>query len=139
MTQQEIRLVQESVEKILPQTREMGDLLYQRLFEIAPEVKSLFKTDIATQSRKLMSILVHIIANLDQLDKLSEEFKDLASKHHDYQITPEHYRFLKSAFLWTLEQKLSNWSIDLENAWRVAYDTLVGAMITQQEAMAQQK
>jgi len=136
MTQQEIRLVQESVEEILPHTQEMGDLLYQRLFEIAPEVKSLFKTDMTLQSRKLMSILVHVIANLDQLDKLTEEFKGLAAKHHDYQITPKHYRFLKSAFLWTLEQKMSNWNTDLESAWRIAYDTLAGAMIVEQERIA---
>ncbi|MEM6699545.1 MAG: globin domain-containing protein [Bacteroidota bacterium] len=136
MTQEEIRLVQESVEEILPYAQEMGELLYQRLFEIAPEVQSLFKTDIVTQSRKLMSILVHIIANLDQLDKLTKEFKDLAAKHHDYRITPEHYRLLKAAFLWTLEQKISDWNMELENAWRIAYDTLAGAMIVEQEKIA---
>ena len=125
--------MQESVEEIMPQTQEMGEMLYQRLVEIAPEIQSLFKTDIATQSRKLMSILVHIIANLDQLDKLTEEFQGLAAKHHDYRITPEHYRLLKTAFLWTLEQKMSNWNAELESAWRIAYDTLAGAMITEQE------
>ncbi|MEM8529185.1 MAG: globin domain-containing protein [Bacteroidota bacterium] len=130
MTQQEIQLVQESVTELMPRTQQMGEALYARLFEIAPELKALFKTDIPQQSRKLMSIIIHVIANLDQMDHLEEELQDLSAKHSTYNITASDYEVLKEAFLWTFAQEMGeNWTDELSKAWAAAYDILAKAMM----------
>ncbi|MEM9848720.1 MAG: globin domain-containing protein [Bacteroidota bacterium] len=130
MTQQEIQLVQESVTELMPRTQQMGEALYARLFEIAPELKALFKTDIPQQSRKLMSIIIHVIANLDQMDHLEEELQDLSAKHSTYNITASDYEVLKEAFLWTFAQEMGeNWTDELSKAWAAAYDILAKVMM----------
>ncbi|MEM1325588.1 MAG: globin domain-containing protein [Bacteroidota bacterium] len=138
MTQQDIQLVQDSMTYVLPQAQQTGERLYTHLFELAPEVKSLFATDIATQSRKLMSILVHITANLDQMDSLQAELADLAIKHNAYQVKASHYAILKTALMNALAESLEEkWTADLELAWGKAYDQIAETMIEVQEAAAQ--
>ncbi len=130
MTYQQISLVQKSMQEMIPMAKEAGELFYRRLFEIAPELRPMFKTDIPQQSRKLMTVLIHIIANLDQLDILEEELKDLGQKHLDYQVESEHYDILEEALLWTFEKKLEkSWNEELKEAWQSAYQKISAAMM----------
>ena len=52
MTPDQITLVQESFEKVLPVADHISDLFYDRLFATAPEIRPLFSDDLADQKRK---------------------------------------------------------------------------------------
>ncbi|MEM8526941.1 MAG: globin domain-containing protein [Bacteroidota bacterium] len=133
MTAREIETIQESMEIILPDAMVVGTKMYERLFEIASEVRPLFKEDIEKQSRKLMSILVHITANLDQFDMLKEELEQLAIKHEAYQVEAAHYDILRAALFWTLEQHLqAAWTPEMATAWGKAYQAIASSMIATQ-------
>ena len=47
MTPQQIELVQTSFKKVVPIAGTAADLFYDRLFEIAPEVRSMFPQDLS--------------------------------------------------------------------------------------------
>ena len=49
MTPQQIELVQSSFKKVVPIAGTAADLFYNRLFEIAPEVRSMFPQDLSEQ------------------------------------------------------------------------------------------
>ncbi len=130
LNKSQIQLVQESIQDILPVAQQTGEQFYEHLFEVAPPLRDLFHSDMRSQSRKLMTILIHIVANLDQWEGLEEELAELARRHIDYQVEITHYDQIGEALFWTLQQKLGNtWTPLLEEAWQAAYQQIADAMI----------
>jgi hemoglobin-like flavoprotein len=132
MTTKQIELVKTSwatIAQVDPITA--GGLFYNRLFEIAPEVKPMFsRSDIAEQSKKLLSMLSYVINKLDKLDDILDEVKKLAIRHSGYGVQDEHYTAVGTALLWTLEQALGNeWNLELKEAWTTCYTLLAEAMM----------
>ncbi|MHB8629932.1 MAG: globin domain-containing protein [Aggregatilineales bacterium] len=79
-------------------------LFYERLFVIAPEAKSLFKTNIDVQGPKLMTMLITVVKGLDRLGELTVVLQRLAERHVGYGVKQEHYALADEALLWTLEK-----------------------------------
>lgn len=130
MTPEQIKLVQDSFAKVAPIADGASVLFYARLFEIAPEVKSLFHGDMAEQRRKLMATLAVVINGLSDLPAIRPAASALAKKHVGYGVQPAHYETVGQALLWTLEQGLgSAWTPPLSAAWTAAYTTLSEFMI----------
>ena len=130
MTPALVKLVQDSVAKVAPIAELAAALFYGRLFEIAPEVKPLFKGDMAEQGRKLMATLAVVVNGLANLDTVLPAASALARRHTDYGVKPGHYAPVGEALLWTLERGLgAGWTQELAAAWVAAYTTLSQFMI----------
>ncbi|WP_435353363.1 globin family protein [Emticicia sp. SJ17W-69] len=132
MNTYQIKLVKDTfalVAKIPAET--VGELFYNRLFEIAPEVSPMFsKTSMPEQSRKLISMLSYVVGKLDKLESIIDEVAKLAQRHIKYGVEPKHYEPVGAALLWTLEKGLgTNWNEEVKEAWTLCYVTLSGAMI----------
>ena len=132
MTPEKIALVQDSFAKVVPIADQAAILFYDRLFEIAPEVKPMFHGDMAEQRRKLMSVLGVVVTGLSRLETVLPAASALAKKHVTYGVKDEHYPIVGSALLWTLEQRLGEaWNPELAEAWTTAYGTLSSYMISE--------
>ena len=132
MTPEQIKLVQASFSKVAPIADKAAVLFYDRLFEIAPSVKTLFPKDMTEQRRKLMSMLAIVVSGLSDLPSILPAASALATRHVAYGAKPEHYPVVGSALLWTLEQGLGkDWTADVADAWTAAYTTLSTFMINQ--------
>ena len=70
MTPDQVQLVQQSFAKVAPIAGQAAALFYGRLFEIAPEVKPLFRGDMAEQGRKLMATLAVVVNGLGNLESI---------------------------------------------------------------------
>nr|WP_287082227.1 globin domain-containing protein [Methylobacterium sp.] len=55
----------------------VADLFYGRLFDIAPQVRSLFPDDMTAQKRKLVAMLALAVSNLDKPEALVATVRDL--------------------------------------------------------------
>lgn len=132
MTPQQVKLVQESFAKVAPIAPQAADLFYGRLFEVAPQVRSLFPDDLREQKKKLMAMLAVVVAGLDKLDTILPAASALAKRHVGYGAAAEHYPVVGGALLWTLEKGLGDaWTPELASAWTDAYTTLSGFMISE--------
>jgi hemoglobin-like flavoprotein len=130
MTSDEIDLVQSTFEKVRPISQVAAGLFYDRLFEIAPEVKPLFKGDMAEQGRKLMATLAVVVGSLHSLSTILPAVSALAKKHVEYGVKPGHYASVGAALLWTLERGLGTaWTPEAAKAWTNAYTTLSNFMV----------
>ena len=131
MTPKQVELVRSSwlhVAAIDPEI--VGTLFYNRLFETAPGVKHMFHRPIPEQSRKLLTILDHVIEKLDALEEIVENIVKLAQRHNNYGVKPEHFADMGEAFLWTLERSLGeNWNDELKEAWTLCYVRISSAML----------
>ena len=132
MTPQQIELVQSSFAKVTPIAETAAALFYGRLFEIAPEVKPLFRGDLAEQGRKLMMTLGVVVNGLKNLDSILPAAKTLAVRHVGYGVKAEHYAPVGEALIWTLDKGLgADFTPEIRNAWLAAYGALSGMMITE--------
>ena len=132
MTPDQVKLVQQSFSKVVPISDQAAVLFYDRLFEVAPQVKSMFPADMSAQRGKLMATLAAVVNGLGNLQSVLPTVCALAKRHATYGARPEHYPVVGAALLWTLEQGLgSGWTPEVADAWKAAYGTLSGFMISE--------
>lgn len=130
MTPEQIDAVQASFKKVAPIADAAAEIFYTRLFEIAPEVKPMFKGDIKEQGSKLMATLGVVVNGLRDLDKIVPVAQQLAVKHIDYGVKAEHYTPVGEALIFTLEKGLGDdFTPEVKDSWLSAYTTLSGVMI----------
>lgn len=136
MNAQQIELVQASFEMVRPIADQAAETFYQRLFEIAPEYRSLFKNNMRKQGAMLMSTLGLAVGSLNNLEAILPAVRSLGQRHAGYGVTAEHYQPVAEAFLWTLDHYLGEaFTPELKEAWVEAYTILAGAMIEASEAV----
>jgi hemoglobin-like flavoprotein len=130
VTPEQIKAIQDSFAKVAPISDQAAALFYGRLFEIAPEVKPLFRGDMQEQGRKLMATLAVVVSNLGNITSILPAASALAKRHVDYGVKASHYEPVGVALLWTLERGLgAQWTPDLKAAWGAAYGLLSQFMI----------
>lgn len=129
MTPQQKTLVQTSFAKVAPIADEAAALFYQRLFDMDPSLRPLFKGDMTEQGRKLMAMLAMAVNGLNRLDDLVPAVRQLGVRHAGYGVTDDHYDTVAGALLWTLEQGLGDeFTPEVKDAWVVAYTVLATTM-----------
>jgi hemoglobin-like flavoprotein len=132
MTPDQIKAIHDSFAKVIPISEQAAALFYCRLFEIAPEVKPLFRGDIEEQGRKLMAMLAAVVNGLGNLETILPEASALAKRHIDYGVKAADYVPVGAALLWTLQRGLgSQWTPELAAAWTEAYTVLSEFMISE--------
>ena len=129
MTPQQIDLVQTSFKKVVPIAATAAHLFYDRLFEIAPEVRPMFPQDLKEQKVKLMSMLGTAVGSLHKLDTILPAVKALGERHKGYGVTATPYAPVGAALLWTLEKGLGpDFTPEVKAAWTETYTALAGVM-----------
>ena len=97
----EFRRDRQSAELVRPALADVGQtagLFYDRLFEIAPEVRPLFRHDIDEQKRKFIATLAVIVGSLDDSSKLDRAAPTaLARQHVSFGVQPAHYSLVGEA------------------------------------------
>jgi len=130
MTPTEIALVRSSFDKVLPISEQAAEIFYARLFELAPQVRALFKGDMTEQGRKLMAMLRTVVTVLDKPDVLVPAAERLAERHVGYGALPAHYAVVGQALIDTLQAGLGDaFTVETKAAWETAYGTLSSVMI----------
>lgn len=124
-------LVVDSFLSIAPESDKLAAQFYSHLFEIAPEVKPLFKGDMAEQGRKLMQIIHVAVNSLNRFDTLVPQLQMLGARHINYGVTREQYALVGESLLWALNEALGEaFNEETREAWTIIYDELVDAATT---------
>lgn len=129
MTPLQIALVQSTWQRVLPIKEQAASLFYNRLFDLDPALKPLFKADIAEQGRKLMAMINAAVTGLSRLEQIVPAVQDLGRRHVRYGVKDKHYDTVAAALLWTLEQGLGEtFTPAAKEAWTTAYTLLASTM-----------
>jgi hemoglobin-like flavoprotein len=137
MTQQQIKLVQQSWELVKPIAKDAAHIFYDKLFTAAPGIRHLFKKDISEQAGKLALMLSFVVGKLHRIDDIAGDIQKLGASHNKYGAKPEHYDLVGSCLIATLKQGLGiHWNDELQNAWVAAFTLLKNVMIDAQLATA---
>ena len=129
MRPDQVALLRDSWSKVEPVADMAAVLFYDRLFTIAPELRSLFPSDLTEQKKKLIQMLATAVNNLHQVEIILPAVEDLGRRHAGYGVTDKHYEPVGAALLWTLEQGLgADFTSVIKDAWTQTYVTLAGIM-----------
>ncbi len=130
MNDDQVRIVQETFEKVRPISETAAELFYKHLFELNPSLESLFKGDMKKQGRMLMQMIDFAVKGIDEPETILPTIQDLGKRHVGYGVKEEYYSTVGEALLWTLEQGLGNdFTPEAKEAWTEAYKLLSGVMI----------
>lgn len=122
MTPAQIDLVRETLPHLMQNSSRFAPFLYERLFEIAPDVKPLFKGDLSTQHRQLTAMIEVGVKSLHDLSRLVPVLRDLGRRHSSFGVRPEHYEAFGQALLWALEESIGDLlDADQRAAWAAVY------------------
>lgn len=122
-------LVQDSFKNIATIADDAAVLFYQRLFELDPRLRPMFRGDMAEQRKKLMQMITAAVKGLDRLEQLVPVVQDLGRRHAAYGVAEEHYDTVGAALLWTLEAGLGRaFTAEVKEAWTAVYVLLATTM-----------
>ena len=134
MTFQQIDLVQRSFQMVQPILGPAAMMFYDRLFELDPSLRRMFRTPGEEQARKLGQALTIVVTSIDRPDQILGAVEALGRRHGGYGVRDEHYTTVGLALLWTLEQGLGDaFTPAVRDAWSAAYGWLA---VTMQRAAA---
>ncbi|MEZ4362231.1 MAG: globin domain-containing protein [Kofleriaceae bacterium] len=141
LTDPDKRAILESWRLVVPIAETAADLFYKRLFELQPSYQQYFKTDMATQKRKLIAMLAFIVKSLDWpetawRDNVAEEddlflvVLALGRRHSElYHIPDSAYGTVGEALIWTLDYGLGKkFNATARAAWTKVYGLLATTM-----------
>jgi hemoglobin-like flavoprotein len=117
-----LQLLQASFLRLASDRTSSSRLFYDRLFELSPGLRCLFKVDLIAQQQKLMTSLVQIMRSVEQPAALAASIDGLAQRHLAYGARPEHLETFNQALLWTLEKQLgADFTDEMREAWQDTY------------------
>ena len=125
----QIELVQSTWKLVEPIAEQAATLFYNKLFELDPNLKPLFHTEMGEQGKKLMQMMATAVKGLDNLDAIIPAVQQLGKRHVGYGVETHHYDTVAIALLWTLEQGLGEaFTDDVAQAWSAVYNVLSNTM-----------
>jgi hemoglobin-like flavoprotein len=104
ITNEQIKLVQDSFRQVVPIAETAAQLFYARLFELDPDLELLFKGNLTEQGRKLMQMLGLAVSSLDRMEQLLPVVRSLGTRHVGYGVQDKDYDTVGQALLWTLQK-----------------------------------
>jgi hemoglobin-like flavoprotein len=129
MTPQQVEMVTSTWAKVVPIADTAATLFYDKLFELDPSLRPLFKDDMTEQKQKLLQTLGFAVGSLKNLDALVPVVQALGKRHVGYGVTDSMYDTVGAALLWTLEKGLGGaFTPDVKEAWTLTYTTLATVM-----------
>lgn len=131
MTPSTIDNVKRTFNIITPIADDAAALFYSKLFELDPSLKSMFKSDMASQRKKLMLTFGVVVGSLNNIEAMVPALQDLGRRHVKYGVLPQHYNTVAEAILWMLAQTLgSKFTPEIRQDWTEVYTVLADTMIS---------
>jgi len=125
MTNHQIQLVEQRFELITPVLESATTIFYDRLFQLDPSLRSMFRSPKEEQARKLAHVLTVVVKGLNKLEQILPAVKQLGRHHSSYGVRSEHNAAGGAALLWTLQSGLGEaFTPEVRDAWASAYSLL---------------
>ena len=103
-------------------------LFYDKLFEIAPELQTMFTHSMDMQRAKVMQMLAALVATMDDPSHFTRMARELGKRHVDYGVLKDQYALVGKALMWALEEACPDvMNRAVLDAWKAAYALMADA------------
>ena len=129
MDPETLAALRSSLTLLLASDVDVTAVFYERLFELSPQLRALFKPDMTSQRKKLFAALAQIVTWGEHPLELTGYLLRMGERHVAYGVLPEHYDAVGSALLEALEQALGpDFTPRVRAAWTRAYEIVAHFM-----------
>jgi hemoglobin-like flavoprotein len=119
-------IVRNTFTTIAARSNETAQLFYERVFEIDPSLRPLFRVEMKSQQHHFMLAISALVTSLSAPELIKPILQQIGKRHRNYGVQLEHYPIMKRALLDTLSRVLEDdYTYDAEEAWSLVYDSLV--------------
>ena len=129
MTPESIARVRASFAEVAREPRTLAARFYEELFLMAPELRSLFPSDLTSLQGHFEAALALVIRNLEEMKALQDPLRDLGVQHVHWRARPEDYLFVRDAILRAIRKSSATWDATLEEDWRRAITAIAVPML----------
>ncbi|MBQ0758715.1 MAG: hypothetical protein KBT72_03580 [Zhongshania sp.] len=118
MTPKQIIIVQSHLHAVKSIGKPFAKVFYARLFQLSPDLRTLFSCAGDTKDRKLINTLCTTVHSLQNMEGLKVVAHNMGQRYSEQGVTERHYDFFIQAMLETLEMALGDeFSGDVKAAW----------------------
>jgi hemoglobin-like flavoprotein len=126
----QVAAVRTSFAAVVPIAHRAGIMLFDRIFELAPETRPMFADDIAPQAARTIEAVRTLVDHLDEPDRVTALLTELGARHARCGVQAGHFPVVGAALLWTLEQGLGDaFSAEVRDAWGALWTVVAAAML----------
>lgn len=111
--------------------KSFSSLLYKKLFEIAPHLRTLFQNSLESQNEKLIKMISLLIQQIDDPNSFRITVENLGQRHRLYKVKTSNFSVFKDAWLFALENSLDDWTNEIRDSWISFYNIIEEIMKTQ--------
>jgi hemoglobin-like flavoprotein len=130
MTPEQVDLIRQSFDAMWPMRRDIADLCYGRFFELAPDARDLFPSDMERQRIKLMDMIAALVGSLEQRALFQSLVTHSGRQPARFGVQPSQYAAMGEALMWSLECKFgASFTPQLRESWRALYATVQVEML----------
>ena len=130
MTPDAIDRIRASFTALTPQLGAVSATFYDRLFEVAPDVRRLFAPDMTRQRGHFEAALALLLRNVSMLEVLGPSLMALGAEHVSYGTRAEHYDVARECLIYAFRQHAGDaWSDELERDWHDAVTAVMQPML----------
>jgi|GEM_PF-1444247 len=110
--------------------KSFASIFYDCLFELAPMIKPMFKSDRKLIEQHFFTIFSAAVSNVMHPEQLRTTLLELGERHRTYGVEARHFGTVKSALLLAIQHELkSQCSASIESAWSNYYDLLAATIL----------
>ena len=129
MDSYDISVLEKSFKVIASQQALISERFYDRLFQAAPSLRSMFPEDMTQQRSKLMASLGSIVASLRSSADLKAILAGLRARHIGYGADNSHYEIVGNELLSAIDDVLGDaFTDEYRKVWTIAYGHIMDAM-----------
>lgn len=130
MSPQQVTLVRHSWHQVQALGPTAAALFYEQLFALNPQLRPLFRGNLAQQGERLLAMLDTAVAGLAQPAQLLPVLQALGRRHVAYGVEAAHYDQVGQALLATLALGLGEaFTPELRSAWEAVYGLVSQTML----------
>ena len=125
LTEAQKKIVRQTYVHVARREYSAGEMFYERLFAIAPQLQGMFPNDMTQMRLKFIQTVGSYVKALEIGENYNRVIEKLGQRHVGYGVKPEHFDLFRQAFLWAIRQTLDeHYSLEVEEAWSALYDTM---------------
>jgi hemoglobin-like flavoprotein len=134
----EVAALKASFASALRDPEAFGRRFYERLFLLAPALRSLFPDEIGHQQQKLTQAIIVLLRGLSQPETLEPVLRQLGARHVGYGAKAVHYMLVGEALVTTVDE-LAEQELDPQSrrAWIKLYGWVAATMLDGSRSVAE--
>ncbi len=109
---------------------DFAKVFYDNLFEMAPLIKPMFKSDRDTIEKHFYELISFAVNEVEHFEDFKPQLRELGKRHKEYGAQIEHFTIIKTAFMLSLQYNLKGQFDELsETAWSKYVDIIAQEVI----------